>query len=127
MTDTGIDIAWQDPSLSPTQWEVFQGYKVLIRPVGSAEVNIITINALQNFASITELKSLGTYDISVAAYTIAGVGKESETITVTTTLGKEWSKVSLVSSPLPSTPLGSGVKTRFLFFFFWHICSTTVC
>ena len=89
MTDTGIDIAWQDPSLSPTQWEVFQGYKVLIRPAGSAEVNIITINAAQNFAYITELKSLATYDILVAAYTMAGVGKESETITVTTTLGKE--------------------------------------
>ena len=89
MTDTGIDVAWQDPSLSPTQWEVFQGYKVLIRPEGSAKVNIITINAAQNFAYITELKPLGTYDISVAAYTIAGVGKQSETITVTTTLGKE--------------------------------------
>ena len=89
MTDTGIDIAWQDPSLSPTQWEVFQGFKVLIKPAGSAEVNIVTINAVQNFAYITELKSLGTYNISVAAYTIAGVGKESETITVTTTLGKE--------------------------------------
>ena len=89
MTDTGIDVTWQDPILSPTQWEVFQGFKVLIRPAGSAKVNIITINALQNFASITELKSLGTYEISVAAYTIAGVGKQSETITVTTTLGKE--------------------------------------
>ena len=89
MTDAGIDIAWQDPSLSLTQWEVFQGYKVLIRAAGSAEVNIITINVAQNFAYITELKSLATYNISVAAYTIAGVGKESETITVTTTLGKE--------------------------------------
>jgi len=89
VTDTSIDVVWQDPSLSPTQWEVFQGYKVLIRPAGSVEVNIITINAVQNFAYITELKSLATYDISVAAYTIAGVGKEGETITVTTNLGKE--------------------------------------
>ena len=86
--DSSIDIAWQDPSLSPILWEVFQGYKIFIRPLGSAEVNIVTINAQQNFATLPGLKSLVTYNISVAAYTFAGVGRQSESISVTTTLGK---------------------------------------
>jgi len=68
--------------------EIFQGYKVFVRRAGSSEVNIITINACVTFASLLGLKSLVTYNISVAVYTFAGVGKESEMISVTTTLGK---------------------------------------
>jgi len=68
--------------------EIFQGYKVFFRRAGSSEVNTITINARVTFASLAGLKSLVTYNISVAVYTFAGVGKESEMITVTTTLGK---------------------------------------
>ena len=100
VSDTSINIAWQDPNFSPTSRELFQGYKVFVRPAGSVLVNIITINAHQNFANLTGLKSLLAYNISVAVYTFAGVGKESDPITVSTTLGKAVSDSCLLNSSL---------------------------
>lgn len=88
VSDTSIDLAWQHPELSSTMWEIFQGYKIFVRPAGSSGVHSITINAQKTVARLQGLKSLVTYDISIAAYTFAGVGKESEIICITTTLGK---------------------------------------
>ncbi|KAJ7378582.1 hypothetical protein OS493_022571, partial [Desmophyllum pertusum] len=65
--------------------DVFQGFKVFIRLAGSAEVNITTINEIVNTATLHGLEPLATYSISVAAYTLAAVGKESESIVVNTT------------------------------------------
>ena len=85
--DTSIDVKWDDLNLPPAVSAIFQGYKVFIRPAGSAEVNITTVNELVNFVTVQGLEPLVTYNISLTGYTLSGVGKESESISVTTTLG----------------------------------------
>ena len=86
--DTSIHIRWDNLSLPPSISAIFQGYKVFIRPAGSADVIVTTVNDLVNFVTIEGLKPLVTYSLTVAGYTQSGVGRESESLSVTTTLGR---------------------------------------
>lgn len=86
--DTYIDITWDDPSLSPEIWDIFQGYEVYIRRSGTSQVNVTQINEPVNSVTLPGLEPLVAYEVSVAAYTLTGVGKESESIAVNTTFGK---------------------------------------
>lgn len=88
VSDTSIDIAWDDPSLPSEIWDIFQGYEVYIRQAGSAQVKVTIINEHVNSVTLPGLEPWVTYNISVAAYNLAGAGKESEIIVVTTTFGK---------------------------------------
>ena len=87
-SDTYIDITWNDPSLSPEIWNLFQGYEVYIRRSGTTQINVTQLNEAVNFITLNGLKPLVTYEVSVAAYTLTGVGKKSASITVNTTFGK---------------------------------------
>ena len=86
--DTSIHIRWDNLSLPPSISAIFQGYKVFIRPAGSADVIVTTVNDLVNFVTIEGLEPLVTYSLTVAGYTQSGVGRESESLSVTTTLGR---------------------------------------
>ena len=86
--DTSIHIRWDNLSLPPSISAIFQGYKVFIRPEGSADVIVTTVNDLVNFVTIEGLEPLVTYNLTVAGYTQSGVGRESESLSVTTTLGR---------------------------------------
>ena len=86
--DTSIAVAWNDPILTSETWDVFQGYVVYFGQAASDQFNVTIINEHRNFISLLGLEPLVTYNISVAAYTLAGVGKQSKIITVTTTFGK---------------------------------------
>ena len=88
MEDTSIHIRWDNLSLPPSISAIFQGYKVFIRPAGSADVIVTTVNDLANFVTIEGLEPLVTYNLTVAGYTQSGVGRESESLSVTTTLGR---------------------------------------
>ena len=87
--DTSIAVAWNDPSLTSEVWDIFQGYVVYIGQAESDQYNVTIINEHRNFITLLGLEPLVTYNISVAAYTLAGVGKESDIIAVTTTFGKD--------------------------------------
>ncbi|XP_022793871.1 Down syndrome cell adhesion molecule homolog [Stylophora pistillata] len=86
--DTSIHIRWNSLSLPPSISAIFQGYKVFIRSVGRADVIVttVTVNDLVNFVTIKGLESLVTYNLTVAGYTLSGVGRESESFSVTTPL-----------------------------------------
>ena len=88
VSDTSIDIAWDEPSLPPEIGDIFQGYEVYIGQAGSAQDGVTIINEKVNFVTLPGLEPWVTYDISVAAYTLAGAGKESEILAVTTTFRK---------------------------------------
>lgn len=88
VSDTYIDIRWDDPSLSPEIWNIFQGYVVYLRRAGTTQINVTQVNEVVNSLTIPGLEPLITYEVSVAAYTLTGVGKKSESIAVNTTFGK---------------------------------------
>jgi len=88
VSDTYIEITWDDPSLSPEVWNIFQGYEVYIRRAGTTKINVTQVNEPVNSATIPGLEPLVTYEVSVAAYTLTGVGRKSERIAVNTTFGK---------------------------------------
>ena len=88
VSDTYINITWDHPSLSPEIWNIFQGYEVYIRRAGTTQINVTQVNEPVNSVTLTELEPLITYEVSVAAYTLTGVGKKSEAIAVNTTFGK---------------------------------------
>ena len=87
-SDTYIDITWDDPSLSPEIWNIFQGYEIYIRRSGTTQINVTQVNEPVNFITLSGLEPLVTYEVSVAAYTLTGVGKKSDSIAVNTTFGK---------------------------------------
>ena len=88
VSDTYMDISWDHPSLSPEIWNIFQGYEVYIRRAGTTQINVTQLNEPGNSVTIPGLEPLTTYEVSVAAYTLTGVGKKSESIAVNTTFGK---------------------------------------
>ena len=88
VSDTYIDITWDHPSLSPETWNIFQGYEVYLRRAGTTQINVSQVNEPVNFITLTGLEPLVTYEVSVAAYTLTGVGKKSDSIAVNTTFGK---------------------------------------
>ena len=73
-----MNITWDHPSLSPEMWNIFQGYEVYISRAGITQINVTQVNEPVNYVLIPGLEPLVTYEVSVAAYTLTGVGKKSE-------------------------------------------------
>lgn len=83
-----MNITWDHPSLSLEMWNIFQGYEVYISRAGITQINVTQVNEPVNYVLTPGLEPLVTYEVSVAAYTLTGVGKKSEVIAVNTTFGK---------------------------------------
>lgn len=93
-----MNITWDHPSLSPEIWNIFQGYEVYIRRAGTTQIDVTQVNEPVKYVTIRGLEPLVAYEVSVAAYTLTGVGKKSETIAVKTTFGKavfNWIQINL--------------------------------
>jgi len=97
VSDTYIDITWDDPSLSPEIWNIFQGYVVYLRRAGTTQINVTQVNEVVNSLTIPGLEPLVTYEVSVAAYTLTGVGKKSESIAANTTFVAAPENISVIS------------------------------
>lgn len=68
---------------------------VYLRRAGTTQINVTQVNEVVNSLTIPGLEPLVTYEVSLAAYTLTGVGKKSESIAVNTTFGKVFFKWTL--------------------------------